>query len=386
MSSDSLLVFGFDDPRFKNLLSKMGYRLVQAGEEAKIPEIIGKEVIDLIVIDSRVEHNGLDLLDYLREERETKELPIVYISKSRLDAMEVQDRRFERIQVLENTCTVGKVASKIATELRFRKVIGADETKANLAEVNASLRDLTQRFRQELEEARSIQGSLLPKKLPTDNRFDVFAAYDPLEAVGGDWYYVKEISAGKVLVQIADVTGHGLAAAFIGSMTKLALTAADRNKPGELLEEMNRLMAPQLPEGRFVTILTYIYDPSTGQLCIANGGHPPALLFDGESAEVKKLGAPGFPLGFFEDTKYQEEQVTLKVGDTLIVYTDGITEAQNRDFHMYGHERLANVIKRADKTCGAERVYAEIREDFKTFLDGRILKDDVTVVVLKRTG
>src|SRR4029079_8459183 len=138
-------------------------------------------------------------------------------------------------------------------------------------------------------EARSIQLALLPTSLPKSSKFEIAASYQPLEEVGGDWYYARTEKSGQVSMVIADVTGHGLSAAFIGTMTKLAMTAADRENPAERLFHMNRLMAPQLPDGRFVTMPSVLYTPETGEVQAGRAGHPPALLLHTATNEVVRL-------------------------------------------------------------------------------------------------
>jgi sigma-B regulation protein RsbU (phosphoserine phosphatase) len=249
------------------------------------------------------------------------------------------------------------------------------------------LRDFTEKFKRELDEARAIQQSLLPKTLPHDPRFEIAALYEPLEEVGGDWFYIDQSSSGKLRVQIADVTGHGLSAAFIGSMTKLAMMAAGEEAPAALLTRMNALMAAQIPEGKFVTMFSYALDPVSGALRYARAGHPQGLLFRAETGEVEELHGEGFPVGFFEDSHYEEREAQLSSGDFIVVLTDCIPEAQNMGGETYGFERLRESLIRVGKTAKTpSEVIAKLVDDFENFRAGRILKDDVTLIVLRYQG
>ncbi|MCB0336815.1 MAG: serine/threonine-protein phosphatase, partial [Bdellovibrionales bacterium] len=280
----------------------------------------------------------------------------------------------------------GILASKIATELRLRKIAGADETTANIGEINARLRELNDCFTKQLKEARDIQMDVVPKSLPFDERFDMCAAYEPLEDVGGDWYFARQLPSGRLSVQIADVTGHGLSAAFIACMTKLALMAADKENPAELLTEMNKLMSTCIPAGKFVTMFSYLYDPETGKLGYARAGHPPALLLKRKEGLVKQLTGEGFAVGFFEDSEYKMETEQLDIGDVLMVYTDVLPESQNMSGQTYDYERMSNVLLRSAEDASSAEILRSILEDFDEFRDGRILKDDLTSIVIKRKG
>ena len=332
----------------------------------------------------RAEFDCPDLLAYLRSKESTRSVPVVCLIEDPARRAAVEGLRDQRVELVDVPYSLGGVLTKIATQLRLRKMAGSDQKAASLGEVNAALRDLNRRFAQQLEEARAIQESLLPEQLPRDDRFDVAVVYRPLEEVGGDWYFVQRGPEGALSMQLGDVTGHGLAAAFIGSMAKLALTAAGRDAPGELLTEMNRLMAPQLPPGRFVTMSAFRYDPDSGRVSAARAGHPPALVLHQADLQVEQLRGDGFAIGFFEDSQYNQIEARLEVGDLITVFSDGLIEAQNRSQEMYGIERMSAVLRTVAGEENSARVMERILTDFENFLDGRLLKDDLTLLVLRR--
>jgi sigma-B regulation protein RsbU (phosphoserine phosphatase) len=268
----------------------------------------------------------------------------------------------------------------------LRKIAGTDEKKSSLAEINANLRDHNSRFKKELDEARAIQESLLPRVLPRDPRMELAVSYQPLDEVGGDWYFANTTPSGRVSLQIADVSGHGLSAAFIGSMAKLAMTAAAKERPDELLEVMNRLLAPQIPHGRFVTMGSSLYDPATGKLLWSRAGHPPALLLRRASNEVARLLGEGFAVGFFEDSTYSLCEDQLEVGDTLLMFTDGMTEAQALSGEAFGIDRLAMALRGTSADQSSADMLRTILDAFDTFRGERLIRDDVTVVLLKRSA
>ena len=166
-------------------------------------------------------------------------------------------------------------------------------------------------------------------------------------------------------------------------MTKLALVAVRKESPGELLQGMNALMAPVIPQGRFVTANAYLFNPETKVLQYARAGGPQAVLLKRATNETIELLGDGFPLGFFEEGEYPTAEVILDSHDVLVVVTDGITEAQNRDSEFFGSEGVSKILKDTTASDSAPVILETIRKKFKAFLDGRILKDDVTVLVLK---
>lgn len=382
---DSILLFGVGDDKLNGYLQRAGHKLHTFDKSMPLANFIVAHLIDLIVLDSRNQADPLELCDILKSEPAAKRLPLIFISKDSQIKSEVESKNFARIEVLPSETSAAVIFGKISTHLRMRKMVGMQgEGSASLAEINAALRDLNAHFTKELEEARSIQQSLLPKTLPVDERFEFAACYKPLEEVGGDWYYATQDEQGVVSAQIADVTGHGLSAAFIGCMTKLALSAIGGNDPGKLLEGVNRLMAPQLPGGRFVTMSAYTYFPDSGEIQIARAGHPPTLILDRATGKMRQLVPDGFPVGFMDSTAYSVEKYSLNIGDMVILFTDGVNEAKNRNNQFYGIERIEKMFAGWDTNVSATQALDFILGDFNGFIDGRLLKDDVTILLLKR--
>jgi len=328
---DSVLIVGGCEPRIRTVLGRLGYNLVEIPDKQGVPEVIRREVIDLILLDGSLDGGLVDLCEYFRADPAASGIPVVCLAGTVEECTQVAEARYPLIECLPPPHSGGGIAGRIATLLRVRKIAAGEKgAAATILETNAALRDLTERLARDLEEARAIQQSLLPAHLPHDPRFAIAASYDPLEEVGGDWYSVQREHSGRISLQIADVSGHGLSSAFLGSMTKLAHNAAGQESPDRLLKEMNRLMTPILPSGKFITSAAATFDPQTGDLQFARAGHPPGLVHRRAAGTIEELRGEGFAIGFFEDSEYSLERTTLAPGDTLFLYTDGLTEALNR--------------------------------------------------------
>ncbi|RMG40763.1 MAG: hypothetical protein D6719_10035, partial [Candidatus Dadabacteria bacterium] len=378
---DTLLLLGDKVEKLDKFLAKMGHKAIDAGRGDNLAAIISENTFDLIIINPGVDLDRIELLNFLRDNDMTREVPIIFVYEGLKEQQQISALGYKKIEMLLGPVSVGVLASRIAMQLRLRKFAGRD-AYATLGEKNARLTELNERFKKELKEARQIQENLLPKKLPADERFQISIAYNPLEEVGGDWYYVQKEKSG-VSLHCADVTGHGLSAAFIGSMTKLALAAADKEMPGELLTEMNRLMASQIPEGKFVTMFSCLYNPDTSELHYARAGHPPALLVRAADKSVEELKGEGFALGFLDDASYTSLSTQLNNGDAIVIFTDGLTEAQNLANEMYESSgRLNNILAESVSNSSAEDILRAVLNDFEDFRQERILKDDITVLVL----
>lgn len=382
---DSLLLIGNTDEKLGKALDKLGYKVHNSEGQEALASLVANELVDVIVVDSRAKLDCPTLCHLLRGEEATKKTPIVYLSKSKDDTGLIQKMALDRLEIVEVPYSLGGILSCIATQVRLRKLIGASANyKPTISEMNASLRDINGKFKKDLDDARKIQMGLLPKKLPKNEFFEVAAYYIPLEEVGGDWYFVEKRSEDKYFAFIADVTGHGLPAAFIGSMTKLAYRAANLDNPGECLTRINALMAPELPSGRFLTMCAILYDPSTGKLSFSRAAHPPGFWINRTENRVIQLETDGYAIGFFDDSQYVNKEVQLGINDCVVMLTDGILEAQNRDAKLYGNDGLAKVLITTKPEDSADEIIKLVMKDFDEFRDGRICKDDITLVVLKR--
>lgn len=237
----------------------------------------------------------------------------------------------------------------------------------------------------ELQEAREIQGSLLPKKLPEVAGYEVAAVTQPLRFVGGDYYSVVRISERHTALSIADVAGKGLPAALLISSLQAALKPliSERLAPRELCHRLNRILCDLTPVGKFISFFYAVLDSVDNRLTYCNAGHNPPLLIraDGTSTELKAEGAV---LGPFPDWLYEQSELKMRSGDKLLLFTDGLVEASNADEESFGEHNLIR-IARENPTSSAEELMGLLMSAASQH-GGEHFQDDASLIVLKEIG
>lgn len=239
------------------------------------------------------------------------------------------------------------------------------------------------RLQGQLEVARQVQLELLPPADPQLPGYDISAYNFPTEEVSGDYYDWVRIHHDQIAIVIADVAGKGVPAALLMAFLRASLRAATHigYAPQNSMAKVNFLLWESIERNQFVTAFYGILDATNRTLAYANAGHnPPLLLGADDSACFLTQGA--VPLGMFRDTRYHEYYLTIKPGDLLVLYTDGVTEAANPHEEEFGRDRLLRSVK-AVRDLSAREMIAAIQKDIADWTDGRGASDDVTFFVIK---
>jgi phosphoserine phosphatase RsbU/P len=234
-----------------------------------------------------------------------------------------------------------------------------------------------ERMRAELEQAQSMQQQLLPARDVTHAAFAISGVCLPCRTVAGDWYDYIPLPDGRIAVIVADVSGKGMAAALLMSSTRgiLRLLTERSVEPAVVLESLNKILLRDFPRARFVTMAYVLLDPKDMTARIAVAGHPPPVLI--ETTPRLLGGAGGPPLGVL-NSSYVEERVTLQPGARLVLYSDGILEAERPDGDQYGFERIQQHF--ANPAASSSQ---SLLDDVRRFVSGSPLEDDATVVTIE---
>jgi hypothetical protein len=232
----------------------------------------------------------------------------------------------------------------------------------------------------ELEAARLIQRSLLPRQAPRASGLDVAVRFVPMSAVAGDLYDFLELGPSRIGILVADVSGHGIPAALVASMVKLAFSAqADHaDDPARVLSAVNRALCRQLDHG-FVTAIYVVVDTDASTITVANAGHPP-LLIGNATRGVIDVPEHGLMLGFMPDASYQNVEIGLHDGDRFLLYTDGVTEAQNAAGEFFDGERVGRWLM-VDHGNDVARLGDGALADLNRWRGHLPFEDDVTFVI-----
>jgi sigma-B regulation protein RsbU (phosphoserine phosphatase) len=233
----------------------------------------------------------------------------------------------------------------------------------------------------ELSIARQIQSSILPARMPRVPGLTVAARYKPMTAVAGDFYDFVEVGEHGLGVLVADVAGHGVPAALLASMVKIAMAAQSSNadRPERLLKGMHETLSGRLG-GQYVTAAYLYLDRDSGVMRYAGAGHPPLLRWRPSEGGPTQFEKNGFPLGLMDEGHYQELEAPLQSGDRFILYTDGLVDGVNPSGELLGLERVSLLVT-AGSGLGTERLADHILENHQRWTDRR-LDDDLTLVIV----
>ena len=379
-----------------DILQALRLLLVDAGIEPElvssvdgIRDRVGKSPFDLLLMDlnyTRDTTSGREGLDLITEVRaRDRHLPIVVMTgwgsiDTAVEAMRRGARSF--VQKPWDDVTLVEVV------------------KREIEEGTASRR-ADARLEREQEEARLIQRTLLPASLPTLKGIRIAAMWNPASGFGGDCYDVIQFNAGlgaagnseRVGVTVADVAGKGLPAALLMSNLQAAVRAfaSEEATPQQVATSVNRLLCRNIAVGKFVSFCYLVVDRAQGKLTFANAGHNPPLLVRGESnrtgsgtagtsGTVQRLLSGGMVLGVMSDASYDQHEVAIRAGDRLILYTDGIIEAEDASGADYGEARLGKVAAQ-HSALGPQEMLDALFADVSGFAGGQFT-DDATLIVV----
>ncbi|HSL01613.1 MAG TPA: GAF domain-containing SpoIIE family protein phosphatase [Rubrobacteraceae bacterium] len=244
-----------------------------------------------------------------------------------------------------------------------------------------------ERIEQELRVARLIQQTLLPKALPELPGYDVAAYYQPAREVGGDFYDFLALEDGRLGFVVGDVTDKGVPAALVMATTRTMLRAAAQRlfSPGEVLERVNDVLVPDIPPNMFVTCLYAILDSESGRLVYANAGHDlPYRRRAGRNEGADELRATGMPLGLLPGMGYEEKEMVLEKGESVLFYSDGLVEAHDPRGEMFGFPRLQGLVG-THRTGGSSMIGFLLSELSRFTGESWEQEDDITLVTLERS-
>ena len=262
--------------------------------------------------------------------------------------------------------------------------------QASVAVYYAGLRETLEekiRIDNDLDAARRIQNSLLPKKIPEVEGVEVAAFNYPALEIGGDYYDFIEVDDSHLGIAIADVSGKGIGGAIMMSVCRSVLRAhAPRHhSPAQVLTLINQVLSQDISEDMFVSVLYMVLNTSTRELVVARAGHERPILSSGKGAGFTVIDSPGVAVGIADSETFkrvlQEVTISLKPSDVVVAYTDGVTEAMNQQDEEWGLDNLLDAVRVAAGE-GAKNVLDNVRQRLERFVGNRPQYDDMTLLAL----
>jgi len=239
------------------------------------------------------------------------------------------------------------------------------------------------RIEAQLEIARQVQLELLPERDPQLKGFDISAYVFPTEEVSGDYYDWVKIFDDQIGIVVADAVGKGIPAALLMSFLRASLRASVQvgYAPHIAMSKVNNLLWDSVEDHQFITAIYGILDETNRTLVFSNAGHNPPLLMSADGTH-RYVEYGDTPLGMFYDARYHQHFILFEPGQTMVIYTDGITEAANEEGEEYGEGRLAKIVH-AGLDLPAKKMIDHIRKDVADFTGRKFLDDDGTLFIVK---
>jgi len=353
-------------------LQRQGHLVAYAENGRQALEMLHAQPFEMMLLDIEMpELNGYQVLEHMLADARLRDIPVIVTS-----ALDEMDSVVKCIQMgAEDYLT------KPVDQVLLRARVDASLEKKHLRDAQ---RDLLRKMEAELEFAREIQRSILPGELPRKNGWDFGALMVPARAVGGDFYTFMELDENRVGIAVGDVSDKGVPAALFMALTFSLINIEARRSfsPRDVLSQVNHYLLSMNQATMFITVLYGILDRVTREFQYARAGHDKPILLDANGKLLELDFQLGQALGLLPEPKLDEEHIILPAGGTLLMFTDGATEAMDADGQLFGRERLRTALG-ANHAGRAQSICAEIWHAIQTFSGDQPMHDDVTLVAVK---
>jgi phosphoserine phosphatase RsbU/P len=357
-----------------NSILKDTYRIRIATNGAKALELAkATPPPDLILLDVMMpEMDGYEVCSRLKSESQTRDIPVIFLTGQTEIEDETRGFKVGAVDYIHKPFSPAVVMARVQTHLVLRGI-------------REQLAQQLQTIQKELETARQIQLSILPAEVPKIDGLDIAARYIPMTSVAGDFYDFIVVDEKHLGILVADVSGHGMPAALIASMLKIALAAEvpHADDPAKVLSGLNQALCGKF-QHHYVTAVYLFIDMAKGTLAYAGAGHPPSLMWGASSTGVRDVEENGLFLGKFPWATYSSLELPFSAGDWFLLYTDGIPETANHSEVEFGTERFREFLATEQSTSASQ--FADcLLDELSRWANrgpGEEADDDVTLVAI----
>ena len=361
-------------PEYKMMAAKNGEQALKAARVANPPDLI---LLDIMM----PEMDGYEVCRRLKADAATRDIPVIFITAMGETSDETKGLEVGAVDYLTKPISPPIVQARVKTHLALRR------NMAELQKAYGVIEAQKERMQDELNVGRNIQMSMVPQTFPPfpdRDEFSIHAALHPAREVGGDFYDFFFIDENRLCLCVGDVSGKGVPAALFMAVTRTLIKAraSDDTSTASILTRVNDEISRDNKAYMFVTLFVGILDTVTGEMVYTNAGHSPTYIrkADGNLERLDTLHGP--VVGAKEGLAYKEDRVRVGKDDIILMYTDGVTEARNREKEFFEEQRLKDLLC-AHEFDSAEAVVKATVSAVKQFEDGADQFDDITVLVLQ---
>jgi sigma-B regulation protein RsbU (phosphoserine phosphatase) len=383
---------------------KDDYRIIAAVNGKRALQLAASDPPpDIILLDVMMpEMDGYEVCAGLKADAKTRDIPIIFITAKSETQDETKGLALGAVDYITKPISPPVVQARVKNHLELKqareilknqnlileqRVQERTTEVLKLQQVEFDLRAAKEKVDNELNIAAQIQKNILPSQFPAypdRKEFELHALMQPARYVGGDFYDFFFVDDTTLALVMADVSDKGVPAALfmMVSRTLIHSLAVDNRSPSVVLEKANNILCRNNESGMFVTVFLAFYDTSSGKLTATNGGHSASLIIDPDGVSREWAHTHGAALGFMEDLPYKEETMYLEAGQTLFLYTDGVTEAMSPDNELFGLANLREMLNRKHD-LNLAKLCSDIEASLSEYQQGQQF-DDITMLALKR--
>ncbi len=359
---------------YKMMAAKSGKQALKAARSSNRPDLI---LLDIMM----PEMSGYEVCSILKEDPATKEIPIMFVSAMNEDADETKGFDLGAVDYITKPISPTILQARVKTHLALM------QQASELKEAHALIKVQQERMQEELNVARDIQLSMVPKVFPEYDAVEIFARLEPAREIGGDLYDAFMIDSESLCLCVGDVSGKGAPAALFMAMTKTLIKsyASSDLSTASIMTRVNDELCENNDESLFVTVFLAILNINTGELRFTNAGHNYPYIIKADKSLVTLKQKHGPIVAAMEELSYREDIITLDRDDLLFLFTDGVTEAMNHNEELFGEKRLENFLVNSD-VKDVKATIDGLLQEVALYEDGSLQTDDITVLACYYSG
>ena len=348
---------------YKTRIATSGQKALELANQVPPPDLI---LLDVMMPTM----DGYEVCCRLKSADHTRDIPVIFLTGQTEIADETKGFAVGAVDYIHKPFSPAVVQARVHTHLVLRGI-------------REQLAMQLQTIQGEMDTARQIQLSILPREIPIIKGLDMAARYLPMTSVAGDFYDFLPIDDHRIGILVADVSGHGMPAALISSMLKIALDGQIEcaSEPARVLAGLNHALCGKF-QGHFVTAAYVVVDTEKQSLLYAGAGHPPLVIMDHAARQARHFTENGLFLGFFPQATYTMVEIPFKAGDWGVLYTDGILEMTDPSDEQFGLDRLKQFLQNNHGLSVGQLVDALLDElsRWACLASGREPEDDITLL------